>query len=66
MVIASLEKPKYATDNAPVIDHALVSDPLSALIAKSRRNRLIAHWLVNENSKLYCQWAIEDSTHIPK
>jgi hypothetical protein len=25
-----------------------------------RRNRLVARWLTDENSKLYCQWVIED------
>jgi hypothetical protein len=29
-------------------------------IAKTRKNRFVARWLMDENSKFYCQWVIED------
>lgn len=27
---------------------------------KPCKQRLVAHWLVDKNSKRYCQWVIED------
>jgi len=42
------------TGNAQALD--TVPDP----IVKSRKSRLVARWLTDENSKLYCQWVIED------
>ena len=53
MVTTPLEK-KIATGNARVLDTT------PALIVKSRKGRLVARWLTDENSKLYCQWVIED------
>jgi len=44
----TLSEKKIATGNAQVLDTVL------APITKSRRNRLVARWLTDENSKLYC------------
>ena len=49
-----LSEKKIATDNAQILD------TVPAPIAKSRKGRLVARWLTDENSKLYCQWVIED------
>jgi hypothetical protein len=54
----TLSEKKIATGNAQVLDTVL------APITKSRRNRLVARWLTDENSKLYCQWGIEDEVNI--
>lgn len=35
-------------------------DTVAALVAKPRKHRLVARWLRDENSQLYCQWVIED------
>ena len=44
---------KIATGNA------LVLDTVPAPVGKSRKRRLVARWLIDENSKLYCKWDIE-------
>jgi hypothetical protein len=44
----TLSEKKIATGNAQVLD------TVPAPITKSRRNRLVARWLTDENSKLYC------------
>lgn len=38
------------------------TDPLLSLIAraKARKPHLVAHWEVDENSKLHCEWTVED------
>jgi hypothetical protein len=54
MTTTLLEQPNHAVDTAPA------SDILSTLVTKKRRNCLVARWLIDENSKLYCQWVIED------
>ena len=33
---------------------------VTPLTADPLQKRLVARWLVDENSKLYCQWMIED------
>jgi hypothetical protein len=35
-------------------------DTVAEPIAKTRKNRFVARWLMDENSQLYCQWVIED------
>jgi hypothetical protein len=35
-------------------------DTVAEPIAKARKHRFVARWLRDENSKLYCQWVIED------
>ena len=40
--------------------NALAATVVSPSIVNPPKNRLIARWLVDENSKLYCQWIIED------
>lgn len=50
----TLLETKIVTGNAQALD------TVPAPIAKSRKNRLVARWLTDENSKLYCQWVIED------
>jgi hypothetical protein len=35
-------------------------DTVTAPITKARKHRLVARWLMKENSKLYCQWVIEN------
>jgi hypothetical protein len=39
---------------------ALAKAELSQSIANPPQKRLVARWLVDENSKLYCQWIIEN------
>jgi hypothetical protein len=49
--------------NPPEVEtngNAQVLDTVPAPITKSRRNRLVARWLTDENTKLYCQWFIKD------
>lgn len=53
MATVLLEK-RIATGNA----HVLGTVP--APIVKPRKSRLVARWLVDENSKLCCQWVIEE------
>jgi hypothetical protein len=43
-----------------VTGEAYALDPLIARITKARKHRLVARWLMDENSQLYCQWVIED------
>jgi hypothetical protein len=40
--------------------NALTTTVVSPSIANPHKNRLVARWLVDENSKLYCEWIIED------
>lgn len=53
MTITLLEQSKHESGNAPVLD----TRPTSIT---ENRNRLVARWLIDENSKLYCQWVTED------
>lgn len=45
---------RIATGNAQALN------TVPAPITKSRKSRLVARWLTDENSKLYCQRLIED------
>lgn len=36
------------------------SNTLPSPTLKSYKQRLVAHWLVDENLKRYCQWVVED------
>lgn len=47
-------------DTAITISSAQAADTLSAPIAQPHKNRLVACWLMDEDSKLYWQWMIED------
>ena len=38
----------------------LAATMVSPSIANPPKKRLVARWLVDENSKLYCKWIIED------
>lgn len=42
-----------------VIGNDLVLNTVPAPVGKSRKSRLVARWLIDENSKLYCKWNIE-------
>lgn len=57
-MVTTLSQKKIATDEAQVLD------TVPAPITKFCRNRLVARWLTGENSKLYCQWVIEDEVSI--
>ncbi|MEG3849702.1 hypothetical protein QT971_25150 [Microcoleus sp. herbarium19] len=35
-------------------------DTAAEPIAKAPKHHFVARWLMDENSKLYCQWVIED------
>jgi hypothetical protein len=35
-----------------------IASPKSSL--KTQNNRLVARWLIDENSKIYCQWVREN------
>lgn len=50
----TLLETKIATGNAQALD------TVPAPIAKFRKSRLVARWLTDENSQLYCQWVVED------
>jgi hypothetical protein len=54
MAINLWENLKIVTGNARKLD--TVATPTT----KARKHRLVARWLTDENSKLYCQWVIED------
>lgn len=45
---------KAATGNA----HRL--EPVAAPVIKTHKQRLVARWFTDENSKLYCRWITED------
>ena len=54
MMATQLVKSNLVTGNTPELNTAI------APISQTRNNRLVARWLTDENSKLYCQWMIED------
>ena len=54
MTITQLEKTAIASSNSQE------SNTLPTLTTKSDKKQLVARWLFDENSKLYCQWVTKD------
>ena len=40
--------------------HAIANNNTLLVIAHPIKKRLVARWLVDKNSKLYCQWITEE------
>ncbi len=49
MTIQTLENQTIASGELPF-----------AIAKKNRKQRLVARWQIDRNSKLYCQWVLED------
>ena len=54
MTITQLEKTAIASSNSQELN------TLPRLTTKYGKKQLVAQWLVDENSKLYCQWVTKD------
>lgn len=58
----TLLKTPISTSDSEALNEALSEalDTVATPVAKSQKRKLVARWLVDENSKLFCQWVIED------